>query len=162
MNSIIADIRSGLVLLPAKMDTIEARAMLVAINLQENPQRLEQQTGGPARGDYQMERGGGVHGVLNHSAVKDLAAAACKSCGVSATEEAVYQAIGKDRVLAAALARLLLWADSNAMPALGDAEAAWTLYLSAWRPGAAKRDYDNLHQKFITGYGRAVNLAQAS
>jgi len=152
MNSIAEDIKAGLALLPAKMNSLDARVMLAAINRQENPQRLEQQVGGPARGDYQMERGGGVHGVLTHSAVKDMAAAACKSCGVAATEEAVYQAIGKDRVLAAALARLLLWTDSKPMPKVGDAEAAWELYLSAWRPGAAKRDFDGLHAKFVSGY----------
>jgi len=38
-------------------------------------------------------------------------------------------------VLAAGVARLLLWTDPKALPAIGDADAGWSLYLRTWRPG---------------------------
>ncbi|MNG31598.1 hypothetical protein D3C84_1174300 [compost metagenome] len=49
--------------------------------------------------------------------------------------EAVYVAIEHDDVLAAALARLLLWTDPGKLPKLGDEQGAWDLYLRTWRPG---------------------------
>lgn len=133
--SLDTDIRQGLALLPPQMGKLAARLQLHAINRQENPKRLEQQVKGPARGDYQFEKGGGVKGVLTHSAVKEYAEQACKARGVKPTQEAVYQAIGKDPVLAAALARLLLWTDPKPMPQIGDVQEAWDLYNRVWRPG---------------------------
>ena len=53
-------------LLPAKMDSPQARAMLKAIALQESRFEHRKQIGGPARGFWQFEQGGGVRGVLNH------------------------------------------------------------------------------------------------
>lgn len=153
--TIQADIRSGLALLPPQMGTLPARIMLRAINLQENPRRLEQQVRGPARGDYQFEIGGGVRGVLRHSSSKKHAEAVCKARGVQPTAEAVYEAIGTDPILAAALARLLLWTDPKPMPATGDVSAAWAMYLGVWRPGAAARDYEGLRKKFAVNYAQA-------
>lgn len=154
--SIKTDIAQGLALLPTKMDSLAARVMLRAINLQENPKRLEQQVGGPARGDYQFENGGGVKGVMTHPSVKDLASKACAARGVAFNRDSVYHAIGTDRILAAALARLLLWTDPGRLPQVGEAVAAWHLYLSVWRPGAYAREGDALMQKFIKNYGQAV------
>lgn len=153
--TINADIRAGLALLPPQMGTLPARIMLRAINLQENPRRLEQQVGGPARGDYQFEKGGGVKGVLNHAASKKHAESVCAARGIQPTADAVYEAIGTDPILAAALARLLLWTDPGAIPATGSASDAWEMYLRVWRPGAAKRDYDGLRKKFVSNYALA-------
>ena len=111
--SIKTDIAQGLALLPPKMDSLAARVTLRAINLQETPRRLEQQVGGPARGDYQFESGGGVKGVMTHPSVKDLASKACAARGVAFNRDSVYHAIGTDRILAAALARLLLWTEDR-------------------------------------------------
>jgi hypothetical protein len=130
-----ADIRAGLALLPAKMNTKAARLMLHAISRQENPRRLEQQVNGPARGDYQFEAGGGVKGVLEHSASRDEAVLVCKARGVNPTRFSVYEAIGHDPVLAAAMARLLLWTDPKPLPAIGQQQEAWDLYSRVWRPG---------------------------
>lgn len=138
--SLDTDIRQGLALLPPQMGTKPARVMLHAINRQENPRRLEQQIGGPARGDYQFESGGGVKGVLTHSASKAHAIAACKARGVNPTQLSVYEAIGHDAVLAAALARLFLWTDPKALPVIGDVEGAWNLYNRVWRPGKPHPD----------------------
>lgn len=133
--TLIADIRQGLALLPAKMNSRAARIIMVAINGQENPRRLEQQVGGPARGDYQFERGGGVRGVMTHASSKEHCKSACKARGVPFESEAIYQAIGTDPILAAALARLLLWTDPKPLPLAGDEAGAWALYERVWRPG---------------------------
>jgi hypothetical protein len=82
-----------------------------------------------------MERGGGVLGVLTHSASKPHAQTVCKARGVEPTSPAVWNAIEEDDVLAAAFARLLLWTDAGRLPALGDADGAWRLYERTWRPG---------------------------
>lgn len=133
--SLISDIRQGLALLPPQMGTRPARIMLIAINGQENPRRLEQQVGGPARGDYQFEKGGGVKGVMTHAASKEHCKTVCKARGVQFDATAIYEAIGTDPILAAALARLLLWTDPKPMPAAGDEKAGWALYERVWRPG---------------------------
>ena len=125
----------ALALLPAKMDTSAVRVMLLAIGLQESRFIHRRQIGGPARGFWQYEKGGGVRGVLTHASTKEHAQAVCKARGVPATADAVYDALDKDDVLAAAFARLLLWSDPKTLPALGDADAAWALYLRTWRPG---------------------------
>ena len=154
--SIQDDINAGLSLLPMKMRSESARVILHAINLQENPRRLEQQIGGPARGDYQFESGGGVKGVLSHAASKDLAYSVCAARGVKADRLSVYEAIGHDPILAAALARLLLWTDPKPMPAVGDEPGAWSLYLRVWRPGAYERQPEELRAKFKKNYATAM------
>ena len=130
----------GLALLPARMDTPEARVMLLAIGLQESRFVHRRQIGGPARGFWQFEKGtrasrGGVWGVYLHQASKDRLAALCKARSVSCDPDAIYAALEYDDVLAAGVARLLLWTDPKALPPVGDADAAWALYLRTWRPG---------------------------
>ena len=46
-----------------------------------------------------------------------------------------YMQLAKDDILAAGFARLLLWSDPQPLPAIGDQQAAWQLYLRTWRPG---------------------------
>ncbi len=117
-------ITPALALLPATMDTPAARVMLLAIGLQEGRFMHRRQIGGPARGFWQFEKGtrasrGGVWGVFLHAASRDHLATLCKY----------------DDVLAAGVARLLLWTDPKALPPVGDADAGWALYLRTWRPG---------------------------
>ncbi|MCT8165025.1 MULTISPECIES: hypothetical protein [unclassified Pseudomonas] len=150
------DILEGLALLPPQMGTRPARILLHSINLQENPTRLEQQVGGPARGDYQFERGGGVKGVMTHPASKRLGEEVCRARGVAFEVESIYQAIGRDPILAAALARLLIWTDPKPLPAAGDEQAAWDLYLRVWRPGAYARQPEELRAKFKRNYAAAL------
>ena len=133
-------ITPALVLLPARMDTAEARVMLLAIGLQESRFTHRQQIGGPARGFWQFEKGtrasrGGVWGVCLHAASKGHLAALCKARSVACDPDAIYAALEYDDVLAAGVARLLLWTDPKALPAIGGADAGWALYLRTWRPG---------------------------
>ncbi|CCH04686.1 phage-related hypothetical protein [Achromobacter xylosoxidans NH44784-1996] len=141
LNSIVSDaINPALALLPATMDTPAARVMLLAIGLQESRFTHRRQIGGPARGFWQFEKGtrasrGGVWGVYLHPSSKDRLAALCKARSVSCDPDAIYAALEYDDVLAAGVARLLLWTDPKALPAIGDADAGWALYLRTWRPG---------------------------
>lgn len=141
LDAIVSDaINPAMALLPARMDTPAARVVLLAIGLQESRFVHRQQIGGPARGFWQFEKGtrasrGGVWGVFLHAASKDHLAALCKARSVACDPDAIYAALEYDDVLAAGVARLLLWTDPKPLPSIGDADTAWALYLRTWRPG---------------------------
>ncbi len=124
-------------ILPEKMDSHAARAMMIAIALQESRIEHRRQIGGPARGYWQFELGGGVRGVLTHPAskpyIQDVLAA--HDYDPTSPPDACYAAIEHNDILAAAFARLLLWTLPGALPARGDADEAWAQYIEAWRPG---------------------------
>lgn len=129
-------INPGLALLPAKMDTPAARVQLLAIGLQESRFLHRRQLGnGPARGLWQFERGGGVRGVLTHPASREHAYRICGLRGVEPVAAAVHPALEFDDVLSAAFARLLMWTDAWRLPAVGDAQGGWEMYIRTWRPG---------------------------
>lgn len=150
------DIAAGLALLPAKMDSLSASVLLYATSRQENPQRLPKQVGGPAVGDYQFEKGGGIKGVLSHSASRAYAETVCQTRGIVAQADAVYTALQHDPVLAAAFARLLYYTDPQPLPLAGDEAAAWALYLRTWRPGAYARQPEKLRAKWRKSYADAM------
>lgn len=145
-------------LLPAKLDTVKARVMLAAIGLQES--RFEHrrqlvgsppQPTGPAKSFWQGEPGGGmVAGVRTHAATREMAAHVYAARNVPPDNRAIWDAIEKDDVLAAALARLLLYSDPRSLPEIGDVEGAWQLYLRTWRPGKPHRaTWDALHAQAV-------------
>lgn len=156
MNSLKKDIEDGLALLPVTMRSAAAKVLLYTTSRQENPKRLPQQVGGPAVGDYQFEKGGGVKGVLTHKAVRSYAESCCADRSVPATQDAVYQAIKTDPVLAAALARLLYYTDPKTLPFVGKEDDAWALYLRTWRPGAYARQPEELRAKWKNNYADAM------
>ncbi|WP_241049234.1 hypothetical protein [Achromobacter xylosoxidans] len=141
LDTIVSDaITPALALLPAAMDMPAARVMLLAIGLQESRFVHRRQIGGPARGFWQFEKGtrasrGGVWGVYLHAASKGHLAALCKARRVACAPDAIYSALEYDDMLAAGVARLLLWTDPKALPATSDVDAGWALYLRTWRPG---------------------------
>lgn len=146
MEDVLKSINCALCALPDRMDTPEARVMLIAIGLQESKfQERRQLVGsppkpvGPATGFWQFERGGGVAGVLQHRASRDHARTLCASRGVEPVSQSVWQALQQDDVLAAGFARLLLWTDPFSLPKLGDINGAWDLYMRTWRPGKPHR-----------------------
>lgn len=122
-------------LLPAHMASREASAMLLAIGLQESRFEHRVQIGGPAHGYWQFERGGGVKGCLTHAGTKPLLLKALGTLGVAPDTETVYQAIINNDVLAAIMARLLLWTLPDKLPDAEEPERGWFQYLRAWRPG---------------------------
>ena len=103
------DIDAALALLPPKMDSVEARVLLLAIALQESGFKSRRQYGnGPARGYWQFEAAGGVIGVLAHHSTASRARIVCGLRDVKPVVQDVHAALEFDDVLAAAFARLLL------------------------------------------------------
>ena len=128
-------IEPALRILPPMMTSDAAKAMLLAIGMQESRLVHRKQIGGPAVGLWQFERGGGVAGVLRHPATQGHAATVCWRLGNAGTTASVYHALEHDDVLAACFARLLLWTLPQGLPCRDDPEDGWNQYLKAWRPG---------------------------
>lgn len=129
-------IEPALRMLPSRFDSPQARVMLLAIGLQESRFRSRlQEGGGPARGFWQFESGGGVKGIMTHPTVAHLTEAICAKRNVQFLRSAIYKALAEDDVLAAACARLLLWTDPKPLPSREDVNGGWALYQRVWRPG---------------------------
>lgn len=160
-------ITPALAMLPAEMDSAAARIQLLTTGLQESLFLHRRQLVGkpprpigPAKSFWQGEQGGGmVHGVRVHLDTRDLAAQIYRARGVPANDGAIWNAIEHDDVLAAGLARLLLWSDPRPLPVVGDEDGAWALYLRTWRPGAYARgtpdERATLHAKWLVNYATA-------
>lgn len=130
----------ALSLLPAAMDTPPARALVLAICLQESRLLYRRQIRGPARGFAQFELGGGVTGVLTHSATRPLIERVLAELRYVPAASACYDAIEHHDVLACVFARLLLWTDAAPLPARDQADVGWDIYLRTWRPGRPHPD----------------------
>lgn len=116
-----------------------AQTLMLTIAGQESGLTDRVQFGsGAAHGFWQFERAGGVAGVLLNVFTHKLANAACEAYGIAPISQTAvwtrFASAGGDN-LAVAFARLLLWSDAHALPALGDADAGWNYYLRNWRPG---------------------------
>lgn len=153
----------ALKLLPPRMDSLPARIQLLATGLQESGFAHRRQISadgtptGPARSFWMGEKGGGlVHGVRLHPATKDLAAALYQARQVKPNDLAIWNAIENDDVLAAGLARLLIYTDPYSLPAMGHSQAAWELYARVWKPGRPRRETWDAH------YQRALEFVVAS
>jgi hypothetical protein len=148
-------IAPALALLPAQMDTPEARVMLLSIGLQESRFTTRQQVGGPARGFWQCEQGtqasrGGVWGFYLHPASRYWLSSLCAARGVAFDPVSIYGALDDDDVLAAGVARLGLFTDPQKLPSTGDVPGSWALYLRVWRPGKPKPDtWPALHAQAV-------------
>jgi len=149
LAQIIAQILNpGLALLPISMDSTKARVMLLAIGLQESEfthraQVLNGGGKGPARGFWQFERGGGVKGIMGHHATTGHAHRICAERDVAWDPAVVWAKLETDDLLACCFARLLLFSDPHALPAVDDVididapedSASWRYYVNNWRPG---------------------------
>lgn len=134
----------------ARFDSPEARVMLYAIGLQESRFQHRKQVGGPARGFWQFELGGGVTGVLTHAASREPAKAVLTLRGIPAAR--AYDSLATDDILACAFARLLLYTDPRPLPATAD--AAWDYYLDNWRPGKPHRQtWGALYAQALEAFG---------
>jgi hypothetical protein len=124
-------------LLPRVMDSPQARALLLAIGLQESKFVHRTQIGGPARGFWQFERGGGTAGVLQHTKTSDLAKQVLRELrypNVHSARDTHYLLHDND-LLACCFARLLLWTVPGALPSRFNSLDGWRQYLEGWRPG---------------------------
>lgn len=127
-------------LLPGKMDTPAARAMVIAIGLQESKFRARRQITGradysPARGFWQFEMGGGIVGVLTHRSTKPIITDILEELRYSPAASSCYEAVEHNDVLAAVFARLNLWWLPGPVAQRGEVDRGWRQYLNAWRPG---------------------------
>lgn len=128
-------------ILPPNMASDRATLMLLAIGLQESRFAYRRQLAdGPARGFWQFEQGtarskGGVWGVYLHRASAEQLRVVCRARDVSLDPKAIWAQLEHDDVLAAAVARLLLWTHHAPLPAIGAESEAWSYYLNLWRPG---------------------------
>lgn len=150
-------------LLPGKMTSVEATAMLLAIGLQESGFIARQQGGtwnhpgdGPAMSWWQFELNGGVKELLTNPTTKPILNPILALLGYpDHTPVAIHEAMEHNDVLACVMARLLLWIDSAPMPPRTNARAGWTIYLRNWRPGKPHPDEwpDNFDHawRIITG-----------
>lgn len=124
-------------LLPEKMNSPEAKALLTAICLQESGFKHRQQVGGPAKGLWQWELPQ-VGLVLRHDVVgplaRDVLAALVYTEG-NAPHESIHDAMQHNDILQCAFSRLLLWPDAAPLPKRGDVQGSLATYLRVWRPG---------------------------
>ena len=121
-------------------NTARARAMLVAIAWQESRLEYRHQLKGPARGYWQFEQGGGLAGVVSHSATHDIAVALFEKFKIEYPQR--FVAIELNDMLACCFARLLLWTDPQPLPPPGATaeDKAWDYYIRNWRPGKPHRN----------------------
>lgn len=171
---IVTAIKPAMALLPAAMHTPQAHVMLLATGLQES--RLEHRyqvvqgrpgVKGPARGFWQFELGtqasrGGVWGVYLHEASRYWLSIVCAAQGVAFEPRAIWERLETDDVLAAAVARLLMFTDPQRLPTVEDEEGAWQLYLRTWRPGAWTRGSAQQRSDLRTKWARNHAQAEAS
>ena len=92
---------------------------------------------GSGRGDNGgAQKGGGVKGVLIHSATKAHAHAAMASLQYKdAAVETAFDAIEHNDTLATVFARLLLYTLPDKLPTDTQASEGWDQYVRSWRPG---------------------------
>ena len=139
-------IRPALQILPEGMTSERAEVLTLAICLQESRGLHRDQLDangkpgklGPALGLWQFEkghyrRGGGVWGVYKHPASKFWLKALCATRRVHFHPLDIWLALAKVDVLAAGVARLLLFTDPKPLPF--SAQEGWKYYLRNWRPG---------------------------
>lgn len=157
-------IRPAYALLPAGMRSREATVLLLAIGLQESEFKHRRQIKGPARGFWQFEFAGGFRGVLNHHATAQHAMKLGDSRGYARqTEKELFSQLELDDVYAAGIARLLLWTDPKALPALHKPDDTFEYYLRNWRPGAYTRgtaeQRAEIRRRWLRNYGEAMKYA---
>jgi len=139
---------SCLALFPEKYNTPEARALLIAIALQESDLKHRQQlignhrnwwesVNGPATSFWQFEKIG-IQGVLEHRRTGELARIVLDRLGYPVDVPTIHKAIAHNDILAACMARLALYRLPQALPTRGQPEIGWRQYVEAWRPGKPK------------------------
>jgi hypothetical protein len=157
LQTIVSDaIAPALALLPPHMESMAARIMLLACGMQESRFLYRRQLGdGPARGYWQFENGtkssrGGVWGVYLHRASSEHLRLLCRARGVSFDPRPIWAQLEHDDILAAGVARLLLWTHAKPLPPIGDAAGSWAYYVGLWKPGKPHREsWDALYAQAV-------------
>jgi hypothetical protein len=152
-NVLTQVVRPALALLPQNMRSQAAEVLLLAIGGQESGFATRQQYGGgPARGLWQFEQGtqsskGGVWGVYLFPSTQADLQHVCTALRVPYDPVSIYNNLDQSDLLAACVARLMLWTSPSALPAVGDQNGAWNYYENIWRPGKPRpQDWPNHYQ----------------
>jgi len=133
-------VEPALWLLSSKLDTPAARALIIAIVLQESELTSRRQAaGGPARGYAQFEKTG-IKAVLNHKVAGAHLRTLCGWLDLEPTADALHTAIEFHDVLAVGLSRLLLLTLPYPLPRRGQKDIGWRQYLACWNPGKPRRE----------------------
>lgn len=131
-------IPAAFTMLPPAMDTPAARAMLLAIGLQESKfLHRRQENYGPARGFWQFEKAG-IRGVAKHLASREHLETALRILRYEqliGQTAGLHYAIEDNDVLACVFARLLLRTVPARLPDRSDDGAGYAQYLAGWNPG---------------------------
>lgn len=125
-------IPAALDLLPAQMASDRARAMLLAIGLQESGfEDRTQQPSGQARGYWQFEQSAVATTLMQHAVIAPV----LQTLNYRGDTLECHRAMADNDVLAAVFARLLLWSVPGALPTAAEPDRGWQQYLVSWRPG---------------------------
>ena len=90
-----------------------------------------------ARSLWQMEKSGGVRGVLTHASTAWFRQLLTEA-DWPLSEDALHYVLAYNQSLAAVAARALLWTDPQ--PLRDDEAYAWEYYMRVWRPGKPHPD----------------------
>lgn len=132
--------------LPDKMNSDDADRCVLAIGRQESGFRTRDQEDasgklGPALGLWQFQENG-VKGVCDHPHSGSYLQAYCGKIGLAFNPHDIWLALAQNDVLAALVARLLIWTDPEPLPRTE--MSVWVMYSQRlWRPGAP--DYHRWH-----------------
>lgn len=140
----------ALQLFPERFNTPAARALVLAIGLQESHLvHRRQLVGGarywwqsknaPAAGFFGFERIG-IRGVMKHRTTGPMARAVLQLFSYPEDVDTIHEALTHNDILAVAFARLALWRIVDPLPGEGEWEKGWEQYLSVWRPGKPRPD----------------------
>jgi hypothetical protein len=127
-------------MLPAKMEIVNATAMLLAIGLQESRFEFRQQIGGPALSFWQAEPGGGLSLVFDHPTTRDVVRQVLNRMAYAGLDSRDPHALEHNDILTAIRARLLLWTHPDPLPDADEPDLGWEQYNEIWRPGNPRRE----------------------
>lgn len=118
--------------------TASAARFMLAIAMQESGlahrrQLVGGEEVGPASSFWQFEKSGGCKGVLTHRSSADRMKRICENFNVVPEQQALWEAMRYQDVVAACAARLLIYTMPRALP--DTPEDGWVQYIAAWRPG---------------------------
>ena len=153
MNAEIAHkllLPSCLALFPARFDSLPARAMMLAVALQESDFIHRQQLvgafrnwwesiTGPATSFWQFELIG-VRGVMEHHTTGPMLRSVCEMLGYPFDAKVLHKAMTYDMLLGVIMARLALYRHPQPLPGRDDPQAGWKQYIDIWRPGKPHPD----------------------
>jgi hypothetical protein len=143
-----------------KFDSPSARIQLLTTGLQESRFIYRVQVGGGPAYSFWQEEPNGVKAVLNHVVVGPILIDACNRLGVASDWETVYREVITNDELACVVARLILYADSNPLPKVGDSDGAFNYYIRNWRPGAYARGTQTQKDAILAKWYKNYAIAQ--